>query len=117
MMDEAARNGTSGFPIDLDHLSRQTGGDDELDRELLALFAEQCVKHLLTIRAASAATGRDAAHTLKGAARAVGAWAVADAAEQVERALADGAVPAALPELDHAAETARAAIAAMSPAA
>jgi HPt (histidine-containing phosphotransfer) domain-containing protein len=77
-------------PIDLVHLARQTGGDHELERELLALFAQQCVKHLRTIHAGQDARARmDAAHTLKGAARAIGAWQVADAADEIERQLAE----------------------------
>jgi HPt (histidine-containing phosphotransfer) domain-containing protein len=72
-------------PIDLVHLSRQTAGDRDLERELLALFADQCVRQLQTILdAASIDLRRDAAHTLKGAARAVGAWDVATAAEVIE---------------------------------
>jgi HPt (histidine-containing phosphotransfer) domain-containing protein len=72
-------------PIDLVHLSRQTAGDRDLERELLAVFADQCVRQLQTIRdAADPALRRDAAHTLKGAALAIGAWGVADAAEAIE---------------------------------
>ena len=72
--------------IDLDHLALQTGGDQELERELLALFAQQCVRHLRTIHHGDdARTRMDAAHTLKGAARAIGAWQVADAADAIER--------------------------------
>ncbi len=74
--------------IDTAHLSRQTGGDHELERELLALFAQQCAAHLRTIHGSLDMQARlDAAHTLKGAARAVGAWAVAEAADRVERGL------------------------------
>jgi HPt (histidine-containing phosphotransfer) domain-containing protein len=104
-------------PIDLVHLSRQTGGDTELEQELLALFADQCVKHLDTIRRANAKTGSDAAHTLKGAARAIGAWAVADAAERVEQSLTRRAVAEGLGELSVAADEACAAIALISKAA
>lgn len=76
--------------IDLDHLARQTGGDQDLERELLALFAQQCVRHLRTIHQAEDARIRmDAAHTLKGAARAIGAWQVAEAADAIERQLAE----------------------------
>ncbi|POR48919.1 MULTISPECIES: Hpt domain-containing protein [Bosea] len=76
--------------IDLAHLARQTGGDHALERELLALFAQQCVRHLRTIHAgADAQTRMDAAHTLKGAARAIGAWQVADAADAIEQHLAE----------------------------
>lgn len=76
-------------PIDIDHLARQTGGDHELERELLHLFAQQCVAHLRTIHASADPQARiDAAHTLKGAARAIGAWQVADAADRIETSLA-----------------------------
>ena len=75
--------------IDLVHLARQTGGDDLLEQELLALFAEQCQRQVSIIReVADRMKCADAAHTLKGAARAVGAWYVADAADAVENALA-----------------------------
>lgn len=76
--------------IDLDHLARQTGGDRELERELLHLFAQQCVRHLRTIHTGADAKIRmDAAHTLKGAARAIGAWEVADAADAIEKHIAE----------------------------
>ncbi|WP_420102256.1 Hpt domain-containing protein [Bosea sp. (in: a-proteobacteria)] len=76
-------------PIDTDHLARQTGGDLALERELLALFAQQCAKHLRTIHASADPQARiDAAHTLKGAARAIGAWQVAEAADLIETSIA-----------------------------
>eukprot|EP01036_Dinobryon_divergens_P015116 gene15116-20449_t len=76
--------------IDLAHLARQTGGDHDLERELLALFAQQCVHHLRTIHQAEDSRARmDAAHTLKGAARAVGAWQVAEAADAIEQRIAE----------------------------
>ena len=76
-------------PIDIDHLARQTGGDQALERELLMLFAQQCVAHLRTIHASADPKARiDAAHTLKGAARAIGAWQVAEAADLIETSLA-----------------------------
>jgi HPt (histidine-containing phosphotransfer) domain-containing protein len=75
--------------IDIDHLARQTGGDHALERELLMLFAQQCVAHLRTIHASADAKAKiDAAHTLKGAARAIGAWQVAEAADLIETSLA-----------------------------
>lgn len=103
--------------IDMVHLARQSGGDHELEQELLALFADQCVKHLVVIKGANAKLGSDAAHTLKGAARAIGAWSVAEAAERVEQALNRRAVPEGLGELAVAADEARAAIAAIRTAA
>lgn len=100
--------------IDIEHLSRQTDGDHELERELLALFAQQCVRLLRTIHGDAEKQARmDAAHTLKGAARAVGAWGVADAADRIEQALgASAAGPGddALDALTLAAAEARAAI-------
>jgi HPt (histidine-containing phosphotransfer) domain-containing protein len=110
-------------PIDMVYLARQSGGDHELEQELLALFADQCVRHLATIRQASTEAGCDAAHTLKGAARAIGAWQVADAAEQVEKALSGQPSPQKLAAPDNltalctAAEQARAAISALLKAA
>ncbi|MCO5092500.1 Hpt domain-containing protein [Bosea sp. (in: a-proteobacteria)] len=107
--------------IDLAHLARQTGGDRALERELLTLFAGQCSLHLRTIHASADRRERmDAAHTLKGAARAVGAWQVAEAAGRVEEALAgprDEPGDAALDALALAAAEARAAIARLEPAA
>lgn len=79
-------------PIDFVHLARQSGGDEALEAELLTLFADQCVRQLSRIIDTSQAAmqRRDAAHTLKGAARAIGAWAVADAADEIETALQAG---------------------------
>lgn len=72
-------------PIDLVHLARQTMGDRALERELLALFERQAVQIADKLRRAEAgATTADLAHKLKGSARAVGAGAVAAAAENYE---------------------------------
>ena len=74
--------------LDVQHLSRQTFGDAELEREILALFREQCAKLEPVIAGHSQLPSRvDAAHTLKGGARAVGAVAVASIADEIERAL------------------------------
>jgi HPt (histidine-containing phosphotransfer) domain-containing protein len=75
--------------IDTAHLSSQTGGDHELERELLTLFVQQCAAHLRTIHGSTDRQVRlDAAHTLKGAASAIGAWQVAEAADRIEQSLA-----------------------------
>ncbi|MDH4981439.1 Hpt domain-containing protein [Hyphomicrobium sp. D-2] len=72
-------------PVDLGHLRRFTHGDAALEAEILALFSDQLP---VTIRALKDATSiKDwniAAHTLKGSARAVGAWSLANAAEEAE---------------------------------
>jgi HPt (histidine-containing phosphotransfer) domain-containing protein len=72
-------------PIDLVHLARQTMGDRELEKELLALFdcqAAQIADRLRHVENGTASA--DLAHKLKGSARAVGAGAVAAAAENYE---------------------------------
>jgi HPt (histidine-containing phosphotransfer) domain-containing protein len=72
-------------PIDLAHLSRYTFGNAALQCEVLQLFAEQAPTTLAQLRSAETQKAwRDAAHTLKGSARAVGAWRVAGCAEQAE---------------------------------
>jgi HPt (histidine-containing phosphotransfer) domain-containing protein len=87
-MSAASANGRI---LDLAHLSRQTFADPALEREVLALFEQQCVRLLPLIVAGGGLTERaDAAHTLKGAARAVGAWRLAALAETLEGALDDG---------------------------
>lgn len=73
-------------PLDLVHLSGYTLGDRNLERELLGLFRTQA--DIYAARLESAASGsrdwRDAAHGLKGSARALGAWALGDIAEEAE---------------------------------
>jgi HPt (histidine-containing phosphotransfer) domain-containing protein len=77
-------------PIDMAHLGRMTLGDASLEREVLAMFAGQTaglIGALATLPANAAAL----AHTLKGSARAIGAFHVADAAEALETVLQDDA--------------------------
>jgi HPt (histidine-containing phosphotransfer) domain-containing protein len=72
-------------PIDLVHLSRYTLGNQALQCEVLQLFAEQAPLTLAQLRTAETQKAwRDAAHTLKGSARAVGAWRVGNCAEKAE---------------------------------
>ena len=83
--------------IDRAALDVQTGGDADLAREVLELFAGQCRSILprLTDSALPADRRADLAHTLKGSAAGVGAGrvhALADAAELRLRA-GQGAVP------------------------
>ena len=66
-------------PIDLEHLGRMTLGDAGLEREVLAMFAAQAVSLIGTLATLPPDAGA-LAHTLKGSARAIGAFAVADAA-------------------------------------
>jgi HPt (histidine-containing phosphotransfer) domain-containing protein len=99
--------------IDIVHLRVQCAGDAELERDLLDLFSQQCCRQLRAIHAApDGAARRDAAHTLKGAARAIGAWQVAEAADRIEQLddVAGLRGEAALDALALAAAEARAAI-------
>ena len=79
--------------IDLVHLARQTLGDRSLETEILALFVKQSEGLCARIAGASGEQARrDLAHTLKGSARAVGAWRVAAAAEGMAAATFAGVV-------------------------
>lgn len=72
-------------PIDHAHLSRYTLGDRALEVEILGLFAGQAPETLAALAgAADAKAWRDAAHTIKGSARSVGALRVAAAAAAAE---------------------------------
>jgi HPt (histidine-containing phosphotransfer) domain-containing protein len=100
-------------PIDIAHLRRMTLGDAALEREVLTMFSAQALR-LAKALAAMPADASALAHTLKGSARAVGAFAVADAAAHIETLIRSGSNPAeALGELDDAVAKARAAIEAM----
>jgi HPt (histidine-containing phosphotransfer) domain-containing protein len=97
-------------PIDLDHLKRMTLGDESLEREVLAMFSAQSVS-LIGALAALPAEAREIVHTLQGSARAIGAFAVADAAVSLETALKNGDDPTEpLAELKDAVAQARTAI-------
>jgi HPt (histidine-containing phosphotransfer) domain-containing protein len=97
--ESASRESGAEPVIDLVHLSRQTLGDVALETELLRLFEGQAGAFAARLRA-PARQGEAAqdieqrivlAHTLKGSARAIGAFALADAAEAYEDALRAGA--------------------------
>jgi HPt (histidine-containing phosphotransfer) domain-containing protein len=97
-------------PIDLAHLARMTLGDAGLEREVLAMFSAQAVRLIGSLAALPSDAGA-LAHTLKGSARAIGAFRVAESAESLEAALANGDdVHEALAELKEAIVQARTAI-------
>jgi HPt (histidine-containing phosphotransfer) domain-containing protein len=70
--------------IDRGHLMRMTLGDASLEREVLALFDRQAGMLLARMAGAAPAVVAALAHTIKGSARGIGAFAVARAAETVE---------------------------------
>ncbi|MDE3117091.1 MAG: Hpt domain-containing protein, partial [Pseudomonadota bacterium] len=75
-------------PVDLAHLSTYTGGDAALNAEVLQLFVDQAAMLMVQLRSAVQAGDQKSwfatAHSLKGAARGIGAFAMADAAAEVE---------------------------------
>jgi HPt (histidine-containing phosphotransfer) domain-containing protein len=76
-------------PIDSQHLQRMTLGDVGLEREVLAMFAAQ-TRELMTALARLPPEASGLAHKIKGSARGIGAFAVAEAAEDLEAALRSG---------------------------
>jgi HPt (histidine-containing phosphotransfer) domain-containing protein len=78
----------SAAPVDLEHLARYTGGDKTLNAEILKLFdgqVSEMVGQLLSIlEQRDARKWREVTHTIKGAARGVGAFAMGEAAAAAE---------------------------------
>ncbi len=72
-------------PVDLAHLARQTMGDRSLEQEVLALFVQQALSVRDRIVDANVRDRLLLAHGLKGSARGVGAFAIADCATDIER--------------------------------
>lgn len=74
--------------IDLEHLAKYTGGDQALNAEIMRLFdgqATELVGRLQSIlEARDAKSWKEVTHTLKGAARGIGAFPMADAAAALE---------------------------------
>ena len=72
--------------LDLQHLDKYTAGDAGLRCELLSLFTDQLAQQIAALR--GECLGEDwviATHTLKGAARAVGAFQIGETAEALEQ--------------------------------
>ena len=97
-------------PIDITHLRRMTLGDAALEREVLNMFSAQASR-LAGALAENPADASTLAHTLKGSARAVGAFSVGDAAAHLETLIRTGGdTRQALSDLDSAVEEAKNAI-------
>lgn len=72
--------------IDLVHLSKYTLGDRDLECELLGLFRSQSSVYMGRLETAGCLDEwKEAAHGLKGSAKGIGAWAIADHAETAEQ--------------------------------
>lgn len=74
----------SARPVDLAHLGRQTMGDRLIEQEVLALFVHQALTVKDRIVQANIPERLMLAHGLKGSARGVGAFAIADCAAIIE---------------------------------
>ena len=83
--DPTANPGPLFGPLDFEHLERMTLGEKALEREVLEMFVAQSARLLDGLATLPAETPA-LAHTLKGSARAIGAFKVAGCAATVETA-------------------------------
>lgn len=93
--------------IDWAHLDQQTMGEDEIAREVLKLFVQHLDAASQTLSVGEADL-EDQVHKLKGSARGVGAWNVAEIAERFAQPQSD--VSADLRELKLSMEQAKDAV-------
>lgn len=87
MSERFGTNSASKDTVDIDeaYLDHQTGGDRELAREVLVLFQDQVrQQHAIITGNGDLRARGDAAHTLKGSSRAIGAWKVAAIVQEIE---------------------------------
>ena len=75
--------------VDLEHLARYTGGDKAINAEVMRLFDSQAselvVRLNAILEARDAKSWKEVAHTLKGAARGIGAFEMGEAAAHCEQ--------------------------------
>lgn len=91
--DKESENTGGASPIDREHLAKYTLGDKAVEEEVLQLFASQALQQFEKLKSADTEKSwREAAHTIKGSARGVGAWKVAEQAEALEK-LDEQAIP------------------------
>lgn len=96
--------GKSNRVVDYVHLRAQAADDLDVMREVLQLFIVHTEQVLEGLEAATdAKSWKELTHTLKGSARGVGAFAVADAAASAESATLDKGRIAAIREAFEAA--------------
>jgi HPt (histidine-containing phosphotransfer) domain-containing protein len=79
---------TANKSVDLEHLARYTGGDKALNDEIMRLFDMQASELVAKLHgildARDAKSWKEVTHTLKGAARGIGAFEMGDAAARCE---------------------------------
>ncbi|WCL53081.1 Hpt domain-containing protein [Gimibacter soli] len=83
-MTIARSNWDESVILDRAHLAGFTGGDEDLEAEILGIFAANAPNYLETLKTAAVADWKAHAHKLKGAARGIGAWRLAVEAERAE---------------------------------
>lgn len=86
-------------PLNMEHLACQTMGDRALEEEVLALFSHHINAIGHSFLRADTEVRLRLAHTLKGTARSVGAFMLADCAERLEKDPHDKALLLRLTEL------------------
>ena len=74
--------------LDAAHLPGFTGGDTDLERQVLDVFRASAPEYLAALGDVAQENWKSAAHKLKGAARGIGAWSLARAAERAEHSVA-----------------------------
>ena len=76
--------------VDFEHLKTYTAGDVAVEKEVLGLFVHQVELWIRMLEgSADDEIWRDAAHSLKGSARGIGAWKVAELCETAEALATD----------------------------
>jgi HPt (histidine-containing phosphotransfer) domain-containing protein len=71
--------------LDRAHLAGFTGGDPSFEAQVLAIFLENAPSYLDALYQSDGENWKTTAHKLKGAARSIGAWRLARAAERAEK--------------------------------
>ncbi len=77
-------SGDTLMVLDREFLRGFTAGDPDLERHLINVFIDHAPSYLENLQLADGENWQAAAHKLKGAARSVGAFQLAEAAEKAE---------------------------------
>jgi HPt (histidine-containing phosphotransfer) domain-containing protein len=85
MLKHDSPESASTRPIDLVHLTRQTMGDRVLETEILCMFSKQMSGSRVSMAKGNVDERKRLAHTIKGTARSVGAFCIADVAGRIEK--------------------------------
>ena len=90
-MEHAKPIHEQGPIVDQAHLDRMTGGYAAMAAEVLGLFREQCDLWMRLLEPTTETLDwGNAAHTIKGSARGIGAWMLGEICGEAEEAARDG---------------------------